>query len=73
VGLVDLYRKRISPFLPPLCRFEPSCSAYARDALLTHGSAKGTILAVWRVLRCNPFTKGGFDPVPPAGRWRPRR
>jgi putative membrane protein insertion efficiency factor len=66
VALVDLYRKLISPILPPMCRFEPSCSQYARDALLTHGACKGTALAVWRVLRCNPLTKGGtYDPVPP--------
>lgn len=70
VRLVDLYRTRVSPLLPPLCRFEPSCSAYAREALLRHGSVKGTLLAVWRVLRCNPLCKGGYDPVPPRGRWR---
>ena len=71
VGLVDFYRKRISPGLPPRCRFEPSCSAYAREALLTHGALKGTLLTVWRILRCNPFTRGGqVDPVPPRGRWR---
>jgi len=70
VRLVDLYRTRVSPLLPPLCRFEPSCSAYAREALLLHGSVKGMLLAVWRVLRCNPLCKGGYDPVPPRGRWR---
>jgi putative membrane protein insertion efficiency factor len=70
VRIVDFYRRRVSPLLPPLCRFEPSCSAYAREALLRHGAAKGTILAAWRVLRCNPLGKGGFDPVPPSGRWR---
>lgn len=70
VLLVDFYRSRISPLLPPLCRFEPSCSAYAREALLRHGAAKGTLLAAWRVLRCNPLCRGGFDPVPPVGRWR---
>lgn len=70
VRLVDLYRTRVSPLLPPLCRFEPSCSAYAREALLRHGSVKGMLLAVWRVLRCNPLCKGGYDPVPPRGRWR---
>lgn len=69
VRLLDLYRARVSPLLPPLCRFEPSCSAYAREALLRHGAAKGTLLAIWRVLRCNPLGKGGFDPVP-AGRRR---
>lgn len=70
VGLVDLYRTRVSPLLPALCRFEPSCSAYARDALMSHGSAKGTLLAIWRLLRCNPLCRGGLDPVPPPGRWR---
>ncbi|MHC4933234.1 MAG: membrane protein insertion efficiency factor YidD [Planctomycetota bacterium] len=71
VLLVEIYRRLISPLLPPMCRFEPTCSAYARDALLTHGALKGTLLAVWRVLRCNPLIKGGlYDPVPPPGRWR---
>jgi putative membrane protein insertion efficiency factor len=69
---VDLYRTRLSPLLPRLCRFEPSCSAYAREALLRHGAAKGTLLAIWRVLRCNPLCKGGSDPVPPEGSWRGR-
>lgn len=73
VALVDLYRQLISPLLPPMCRFEPSCSQYAREALLTHGALKGTALAVWRVLRCNPLSKGGrYDPVPPAARVRAR-
>ncbi len=67
VGLVDLYRRFLSPLLPPRCRFEPSCSAYAREALLSHGALKGTVLSIWRVLRCNPFCKGGYDPVPEDG------
>lgn len=70
VRLVDFYRARVSPLLPRLCRFEPSCSAYAREALVRHGAVKGTILAIWRVLRCNPLCRAGFDPVPPPGRWR---
>lgn len=70
VVLVDGYRRLVSPLLPPLCRFHPSCSAYARQALLRHGALKGTLLAAWRVLRCNPFGKGGFDPVPAKGRWK---
>ena len=71
VALVDLYRRFVSPSLPPMCRFEPSCSAYAREALQTHGAWKGTLLAMWRVLRCNPLTPGGqLDPVPDRGRWR---
>lgn len=73
VRLVDFYRARVSPLLPPLCRFDPSCSQYARESLLRHGSAKGTLLAAWRILRCNPFCRGGTDPVPPVGRWRPER
>ena len=64
VRLVDLYRRFLSPLLPPRCRFEPSCSAYAREALLRHGAFKGTVLSIWRVLWCNPFCKGGYDPVP---------
>jgi putative membrane protein insertion efficiency factor len=70
VRLVDLYRATLSRVLPRLCRFEPSCSAYAREALVRHGAAKGTLLAVYRVLRCNPLCRGGTDPVPPPGRWR---
>jgi len=72
VMFVDCYRTRVSPALPPACRFEPSCSAYARKALIVHGAVKGSLLAVWRILRCNPLTaRGGFcDPVPPKGRWR---
>ena len=72
VRFVDCYRKRVSPGLPPACRFEPSCSGYARKALLVHGAWKGGLLALWRILRCNPITaRGGtWDPVPPKGRWR---
>jgi len=69
VALVDLYRRFVSPLLPPMCRFQPTCSQYAREALLTHGALKGLLLAAWRILRCNPFGKGGYDPVPPR---RPR-
>jgi hypothetical protein len=71
VGLVDFYRKYITTGLPPRCRFEPSCSAFAREALTTHGAIKGVLLSMWRILRCNPLTRGGqIDPVPPKGRWR---
>lgn len=71
VGLVDFYRKYITSGLPPRCRFEPSCSAYAREALTTHGAFKGVLLSMLRILRCNPLTRGGqIDPVPPKGRWR---
>ena len=65
LALIDFYRREISPLTPPVCRFVPTCSAYAREAIETHGALKGTALAAWRVLRCNPLSKGGFDPVPP--------
>lgn len=58
------YRRFISPLKPPTCRFQPTCSAYAIEALELHGLFRGTGLTVWRVLRCQPFCKGGFDPVP---------
>jgi putative membrane protein insertion efficiency factor/ribonuclease P protein component len=71
LGLIWLYRHTISPILPPTCRYHPSCSAYGFEALQVHGAAKGTVLTAWRVLRCNPFTPGGLDPVPTRGAWRP--
>ena len=64
IALVRLYQKGISPLKAPCCRFTPTCSAYAIEALEKHGAFFGTLLAVWRVLRCNPFCKGGYDPVP---------
>ena len=71
LGLIWVYRHTISPILPPTCRYHPSCSAYGFEALQVHGAAKGTVLTAWRVLRCNPFTPGGLDPVPSRGAWRP--
>jgi putative membrane protein insertion efficiency factor len=59
------YRKWISPVLPPACRFHPSCSAYAVEALTEHGALRGTWLALRRLLRCGPWHPGGLDPVPP--------
>jgi uncharacterized protein len=59
------YRRWISPALPARCRFYPSCSAYAVEAISTHGAVKGLGLATWRLLRCQPFNAGGYDPVPP--------
>jgi putative membrane protein insertion efficiency factor len=59
------YRRWISPALPARCRFYPSCSAYALEAVRTHGAIRGIGLAIWRLLRCHPFHPGGFDPVPP--------
>ena len=58
------YRQFISPFTPPSCRFTPTCSEYARQAILKHGPFKGLALAVWRILRCNPWGGSGYDPVP---------
>jgi putative membrane protein insertion efficiency factor len=62
---VTFYRRWISPVLPPSCRFEPSCSAYAVEALTTHGALRGSWLTVRRLLRCGPWHPGGYDPVPP--------
>ena len=59
------YKWAISPLLPPMCRFHPSCSVYAMGAIAVHGPFKGTWLAARRVTRCHPFNPGGFDPVPP--------
>lgn len=61
---VKLYRRFISPFKPPTCRFSPTCSQYAIDALHRHGGFHGGLLAAWRLLRCQPFAREGFDPVP---------
>jgi hypothetical protein len=71
VGLLQMYRSVVAPLLPARCRFYPSCSAYALEAVGVHGAAKGLVLAVWRVLRCSPATAGGSDPVPRRGAWRP--
>ncbi|MFN2494897.1 MAG: membrane protein insertion efficiency factor YidD [Pseudonocardiaceae bacterium] len=59
------YRRWISPVLPPTCRFSPTCSAYAVEALTVHGAARGSWLTVRRLLRCAPWHPGGVDPVPP--------
>ena len=69
VALIRFYQRRIIPHLGHHCRFVPTCSEYAVQALQIHGPLKGSVLAVWRILRCNPFGKFGFDPVPPKGRW----
>lgn len=64
IGLIRLYQRFISPLLGPRCRFSPSCSAYAVEALDRHGLWRGGWLSVWRLLRCHPCTAGGYDPVP---------
>jgi putative membrane protein insertion efficiency factor len=63
LGLLDVYRRAISPFLPPACRFHPTCSAYCAEAIQRHGIARGLLLGAWRILRCQPLARGGFDPV----------
>jgi len=63
-GCVRGYQLALSPLLPPSCRFSPSCSQYALEAITRHGALKGTWLAARRLVRCHPFHPGGFDPVP---------
>lgn len=58
-----VYQRAISPGLPRRCRYEPTCSAYAVQAIERHGVLRGLVLAAWRVLRCNPLSRGGYDPV----------
>jgi putative membrane protein insertion efficiency factor len=64
VALIQVYRYALSPMLGPSCRFHPSCSDYAREAILRHGALRGVWIALKRVLRCNPWHCGGHDPVP---------
>ena len=63
VALIRGYQKYISPLIPPSCRFQPTCSQYAIEAIQKYGVFKGGAMAIWRILRCNPFGKGGYDPV----------
>ena len=62
--ILKVYKRLVSPFLPPACRYVPTCSEYAAEAVARHGVFHGTLLACWRLLRCNPLARGGFDPVP---------
>jgi len=62
--LIGAYQRWLSPALPRRCRYEPTCSAYAAESVRRFGAARGALLASWRLLRCNPFSHGGFDPVP---------
>ncbi|WP_232787411.1 membrane protein insertion efficiency factor YidD [Spongiibacter nanhainus] len=65
IACINVYRLFISPLIGPRCRFYPSCSNYAVDAIQQHGAARGTLLSAKRILRCHPFHPGGYDPVPP--------
>lgn len=71
-GLILGYQRFISPLFGSSCRYYPSCSGYALVAIRRHGAFKGTVLAGWRILKCNPWSGGGVDPVPRRGRWLPR-
>ena len=64
LAAITFYRRHISPGLSPRCRFQPTCSAYAYEAISKYGAFKGTYLAVRRILRCHPLCPGGYDPVP---------
>lgn len=64
MALIRFYRRFISPNTPPSCKYIPTCSEYALTAVERFGACRGSLLAVWRILRCNPFSRGGYDPVP---------
>jgi putative membrane protein insertion efficiency factor len=66
---IRFYQRFISPGLGRNCRFTPTCSQYGIEAIQTHGCIKGLLLTAWRIARCNPLGRWGFDPVPPKGRW----
>ena len=65
IAFIRVYQYTMSPLLGARCRYYPSCSSYAVGALREHGALRGVGLATWRILRCNPFSNGGYDPVPP--------
>jgi uncharacterized protein len=71
IGCIKAYRVGLSGWLGGQCRFYPSCSRYAEEAINLHGAVRGSALALWRVLRCNPFGAGGIDPVPGRDRVAP--
>ncbi len=64
IALIRFYQKRLSPLKITKCPYIPSCSQYGLEAIQKYGAVKGSALAAWRILRCNPFSKGGYDPVP---------
>ncbi len=64
VTLIKLYKRFVSPLMPPACKFQPTCSVYAVEAIEKYGMIRGGFMAVKRIIRCNPFSRGGYDPVP---------
>ncbi|MEO7127054.1 MAG: membrane protein insertion efficiency factor YidD [Nakamurella sp.] len=70
VAPIRFYQKFVTPYTPASCRYYPTCSEYAVRSLRAHGAIKGTILTVWRLLRCNPWSSGGVDHIPERGHWR---
>ena len=65
LGLIKLYQTLISPLTPNTCRFQPTCSHYAKEAIMVHGARKGSVMALKRLFKCQPRRKSGYDPVPP--------
>lgn len=68
IGMIRVYRVTLGGLLGGQCRFHPTCSVYAEEAIRVHGAVRGSSLALWRVARCGPFTRPGLDPVPPSRR-----
>ncbi len=64
IKMIRFYQKNISVHTPPMCKYHPTCSQYAIEAIESFGAFRGFFMALWRFLRCNPFSKGGYDPVP---------
>lgn len=64
IALIKFYQKALSPLKMPSCRFYPSCSEYFKEAVVKRGLVRGSLLGIWRIVRCNPFCRGGYDPVP---------
>lgn len=69
MAAIRWYQRKISPNLPRRCKYQPTCSQYALESIRVHGAIKGTLLGAWRILRCNPWSKGGVDWVPARGQW----
>lgn len=65
IGSIHIYQMTVAPYLPDCCRFTPTCSHYGEEAIRVHGFWRGSWLTLWRILRCQPFCRGGYDPVPP--------